>query len=116
MKIEVVSDLSEQRVLSELDPKQRRGIWMASNEFRRLANGYARRDTGQLIESSYTSSNLAEGIVEWNTPYASAVYYNRKGTTVSTDKNPNAVDHWADPVIERHAEDIARLVEREMSR
>ncbi len=63
-----------------------------SNEFLKDSNKYARHDTGEMIKSSIRSSNIDEGELIWDTPYARRVYY--RGTP-STDKNPNASLQWA---------------------
>lgn len=56
-------------------------------------NYFARRDQGTLIQSSQTASNLQEGKLVWNTPYAKKMYYTG---TPSKDVNPNASLMWCD--------------------
>ena len=38
-------------------------------------NYFAKRDQGTLIESSQTASDLENGLLVWNTPYARKQYY-----------------------------------------
>ena len=50
-------------------------------------NYFAKRDQGTLIESSQTASDVENGQLVWDTPYARRQYYTG---APSLDQNPNA--------------------------
>lgn len=55
-------------------------------------NRYCRKQSGKLIASSYFSSDIANGELIWNTPYARKVYYLGEPLT---NINPLASKMWA---------------------
>lgn len=56
-------------------------------------NKYCKEDTGALIQSSKDHSDLENGKIVWDTPYAHRQYWL---ITAKTEKNPNATWRWAD--------------------
>lgn len=65
-------------------------------------NYFARRDQGQLIQSSETASDLKNGNLVWDTPYAKKVYYTG---TPSHDENPNASLMWCQKAYDTFGKD-----------
>ena len=65
-------------------------------------NYFARRDQGQLIQSSETASDLKNGNLVWDTPYAKKVYYTG---TPSHDENPNASLMWCQKAYDTYGKD-----------
>lgn len=65
-------------------------------------NLYARDDTGRLIASSYPASDLPNGRLVWQTPYARRVYYTG---APSHKHNPSASLRWCEKAkaLHRHA-------------
>ena len=68
------------------------GIEKVATEALDDANEFVRVFTGRTRDSSYDASNLKEGDLVWNTPYAAQVYYTG---TPSTNINPKASLLWA---------------------
>jgi len=56
-------------------------------------NAFARDDTGRLIASARTASDLTTGKLIWSTGYARRVYYTG---TPSQARNPNASLRWCE--------------------
>ena len=73
-------------------------------------NYFARRDQGTLIESSETASNLQEGELVWDTPYAKRVYYTG---VPSKDVNPNASLLWCDKAHDADGRDWQRIAQQQ---
>ena len=65
-------------------------------------NYFARRDQGTMIQSSETASDLKNGELVWDTPYAKKVYYTGKP---SHDENPNASLMWCQKAYDTFGED-----------
>ena len=57
------------------------------------SNFYAPMDTGNLISSGVTGSNIGSGELVWNAPYAKKMYYG-VDYDFSKDSNPNARAKW----------------------
>ena len=69
------------------------GLPMLSGEILKDCNKYCRQDQGALISSSYSHSDLDNGVLVWETPYAKRVYYTGKP---SKDVNPDASLMWCE--------------------
>ncbi|MGY5350265.1 minor capsid protein [Bacillus subtilis] len=76
-----------------VDNFDKEGQFLLSSEVLKDANYYAPHDTGNLIASSQRASDLENGKLIWDTPYAKKVYYNPQ-YNFSKDKNPNARGLW----------------------
>ncbi len=74
-------------------------------------NRYARDDTGRLIASSITASDLALGRLVWRTPYARRVYYAGRP---SQKKNPGASLRWCEKAKALHLRAWAALAARKL--
>ena len=84
-----------------------------ANQILNDSNLYVREDTGELKRSSVRGSNLPEGVIGWDTPYALRVYYTG---TPSTDRNPNASLMWVEVARNRHGEDWLTMLAKELTR
>lgn len=73
-------------------------------------NYFARRDQGTMIESSETASDLQNGELVWNTPYARAVYYTG---APSIDANPNASLLWCEKAKNVYGRDWNRIAQQQ---
>ncbi len=62
-------------------------------------NMYCKLDSGELIDSSYAASDIDNGVLIWDMPYAKRQYY--LGTP-SLEKNPDAHILWADYAASVH--------------
>lgn len=79
-------------VMAKVGADLNRALPVVTNELLKDSNFYARKDTGDLIESSIKHSDPGKGVIRWHTPYARKMYYT--GNPVQ-DKNPNASLMWA---------------------
>lgn len=64
-----------------------------AEQIRDDCNEYCKEDTGALIASSKTASNLEKGKIVWDTPYAHRQYWL---ISAKKEKNPKASWRWAD--------------------
>lgn len=76
-------------------------------------NYFARRDQGTLIQSSETASDLKNGDLVWNTPYAKKVYYTG---TPSHDVNPNASKMWCEKAQAEFGEDWEKIAQKSFAK
>lgn len=65
-----------------------------SLECLRLCDKYTYKDTGMLIASAQISSKPELGELVWNTPYASALYYSKRGA--GTQTGPLRGPYWGE--------------------
>ena len=72
-------------------------------------NYFAKRDQGTLIESSQTASDLENGLLVWNTPYARKQYYTG---APSLDQNPNASILWCEEAHDHFGHDWDRSAQK----
>lgn len=70
------------------------GMGMLANEILNDCNQYCKEDTGMLIASSYIHSQLDDGKLIWQTPYARRQYWEIR--TAYTDVNPKATWKWCE--------------------
>ena len=82
---------------------------VVANELLKDSNYYAKKDSGELIESSIRASKLEEGLLIWDTPYAKKQYYTGKA---SKDSNPNATTMWAHKAIMENKKKYVKIAQR----
>ena len=73
-------------------------------------NYFAKRDQGTLIESSETASDIQNGELVWNTPYAKKQYYTG---TPSKDVNPNASLMWCEKAHDTYGADWEKIAQKQ---
>lgn len=77
-------------------------------------NPYWAYDTGALVDSANTSSDLDTGKIVYSTPYAYQMYYGIRGNGVpinyKTEKHPLAGPYPLDRMVADHMEDIVEEV------
>lgn len=90
------------------------GMGMLANEILNDCNQYCKEDTGMLIASSYIHSQLDDGRLIWQTPYARRQYWEIR--TAHTDVNPKATWKWCEaakkarlPIWERQAQRLLEM-------
>ena len=72
-------------------------------------NELVRVDQGVLRDSSYSASNLPDGDIVWNTPYARRVYYTG---TPSRDRNPRATTLWCEAAKREYGKDWEKQAQK----
>ena len=90
------------------------GMGMLAHEILNDCNQYCKEDTGMLIASSYIHSQLDDGKLIWQTPYARRQYWEIR--TAIPDPNPNATWKWCEsakkarlPIWERQAQRLLEM-------
>jgi hypothetical protein len=74
-------------------------------------NYYVPMDTGNLQRSVFTASNIGQGEIVWDSPYAKNLYYNPQ-FNFSKDKNPHARGMWFDQAKAVHGKDWTEVAEK----
>ena len=93
-------NIDESKIQVKMDNIWKNGLEMLSSEILRDCNKYCKEDTGILIMSSYIHSDLKNGKLVWQTPYAARQYY--AIPTAYHDVNPNATWRWCEVAKNNH--------------
>ena len=92
--------IDESKIQVKMDNIWKSGLEMLSSEILRDCNKYCKEDTGLLIMSSYIHSDLKNGKLVWQTPYAARQYY--AIPTAYHGVNPNATWRWCEVAKNNH--------------
>lgn len=99
----------------QIKPKVKKAVEQArrvvDSQVLKDSNRYAPMDTGNLINSSLRASQIGQGRLVWDTPYARRLYYNPQ-YNFSKDKNPNAGGLWFERAKSRHQRDWEEAARR----
>ena len=98
-------------VAARLRARWQRGLPELSARILADCNRYARDDSGALIRSSRTASNLAEGRLAWCTAYARRVYYTG---TPRTRRNGGASLRWCEKAKTLHGSQWAAFAAQQL--
>lgn len=82
------------------------GFEMLCSQILRDCNMYCKEDTGALIASSLIHSDLKNGRLVWQTPYAARQYY--EIPTAYHDVNSQATWRWCEVAKQNHLADWGR--------
>lgn len=77
-----------------------------ANECYREMKPYVPKDTGVLIDTSYSEI----GVVVYPQDYAKKVYYGWGGITIHTNKNRHATTYWDKAMVNAKGGKIAKAV------
>ena len=100
MAVKVKIDKSA--VAAKVEGAWGKGLALLTNEIMNDCNQYCKEDTGMLIASSYIHSDLNNGKLVWQTPYAARQYYEIR--TAHTDVNSEASWRWCEVAKANHKE------------
>ena len=107
-------NINEDKIIYKIDRTIKNGMGMLSAEVLRDCNKYCKEDTGMLMVSSYIHSDIDNGKLVWQTPYAARQYYEIR--TAYKDVNSNASWRWCEVAKTNHlakwqrqAQEIVRL-------
>lgn len=78
-------------ILDSVEQANREAIAIMGEQVLADSNYYCKLDQGMLIASSQNNSDLENGAIVWDTPYAQRQYYLE---SAHKDKNPNAQMMW----------------------
>ena len=90
------------KIKYKIDRTIKSGMGMLSSQILRDCNRYCKEDTGLLIASSYIHSDLDNGKLVWQTPYAARQYYEIR--TAYKDVNSEASWRWCEVARTNHLE------------
>ena len=82
--------IDENHIQTVIDNNWKSGLAMLSSIILADCNKYCKEDTGMLIMSSLIHSDLKNGKLIWQTPYAARQYYEIR----TAYKHPNANASW----------------------
>lgn len=92
MSVTVKIDIKRAQIKTKLEKAWDKGLRPLSEQVLKDCNNYAKQDTGAMIASSQTASDLSKGLIKWEGPYAARQHWEIK--TASHDVNPNATWRW----------------------
>ncbi|MFD1425502.1 minor capsid protein [Kroppenstedtia sanguinis] len=100
-----------QRIKPKMKKATNAAVGIVTQQVVKDSNLYAPMDTGNLINSSLSSSDFPGGKAVWNTPYARRLYY---GTSFkfAKDKNPRAQALWYEKAKAVHLDGWVRVAQR----
>ena len=87
-------DVNETLIKINIDRAIKDGMKPLCSQILKDCNEYCKEDTGMLIASSLIHSQLDEGLLIWQTPYAARQYY--AIPTAYKDVNPKATWRWCE--------------------
>lgn len=95
-------NIDANKIQVKMDNVWKNGLEMLSSQILRDCNRYCKKDRGMLIMSSYIHSDLKNGKLVWQTPYAARQYYAIR--TAYHDQNPEASWRWCEVAKNNHLE------------
>ena len=108
----VIIKVDTRKITCDIDAAWQKGLKMLTSQILESCNQYCKEDTGMLRGSSLIHSDLANGRMIWQTPYAARQYYEIR--TAYTDVNPNASWRWVDVARKKHSEEWSRQAQEVM--
>lgn len=102
--------IDKDRCAAKVEGAWGKGLPMLTEAIRDDCNQYCKEDTGMLIASSLIHSELDNGKIIWQTPYARRQYWEIR--TAYKDVNPNASWKWCEVAKQRHKGQWDRQAQR----
>ena len=99
-------NIDTNKIQVKMDNTWKTGLEMLSSQILKDCNKYCKEDTGMLIVSSFIHSDLKNGRLVWQTPYAARQYYEIR--TAYKDVNGNASWRWCEVAKANHKDTWAR--------
>lgn len=97
-------------VVAKVETAWERGLPVLSEEILADCNALCKEHTGTLIQSSLIHSDLKNGRLIWQTPYARRQYWAIR--TAHKDRNPFAVWKWCEAARILWGERWARIAQK----
>lgn len=99
----------------QIKPKVKKAVEQAQrvvdSQVLKDSNRYAPMDTGNLINSSLRASQIGQGRLVWDTPYARRLYYNPQ-YNFSKARNPQAGGLWFERAKAQHSREWAETARK----
>jgi len=108
-KYSITIDFDKAKLKKRFTDLDERSREIVSGELLKDANARARFDTGEMIRSSLRASELKDGLLIWDTPYAKRVYFTGQP---ATDKNPRATLLWAEVAATENLKKYERMIKK----
>lgn len=115
MNVNVAVFADFDKLKAESIKRKKHGIKVATSEFRRYSSPYVRFLTGELYKSAFRASELENGLVIWDEPYAFYAWSNEKNK-VTKDHHPDATPKWTEVAKAKHWDAIMKTVDSEMKK
>ena len=93
-------EIDGNKIKYKIDRTVKNGMGMLAATILQDCNRYCKEDTGMLIASSYIHSDLNNGRLIWQTPYAARQYYEIR--TAYHDVNSQASWKWCEVARKNH--------------
>lgn len=99
-------NIQKRSVMAKVETAFKNGLPQLSEEILNDCNEYCKMDTGNLIASSYIHSQLDEGRLIWQTPYARRQYW-----AIKTSLEPGRTWKWCEVAKKKHLKQWERQAE-----
>lgn len=110
----VTININKQRIFGRVDKAWAKTLPDITREIRDDANEYVKVQNRALYASALEHSELDQGIIRWQTPYAKRQYWEIE--TAYTEQNPRATWKWFHVAKQRHLDRWLEQVQRYMRR
>lgn len=110
IRFDITVDLTqmERRLLRRFPQRAQREL---DGQVLKDSNKYIPKDTGNLEASGIRNTQVGNGKVIWDTPYARRLYYNPQ-YNFSKDTNPLAGGLWFERAKAAHKDDWVNMIRR----
>ena len=103
MKIQI----SKSQCMAKIQAAWNNSLFPLSSQILGDCNQYVKVDEHTLESSSYTASQLSQGKLVWDTPYAKRQYWE-----IQTSLTPGRTWKWCETAKRRHKEDWQKLAQK----
>lgn len=110
IKLDVKVKINQNQLQSDIDRRLDKAQYALDNQVLKDSNYFIPKDTGNLEQSSFLHSQIGQGKIVWNTPYARRLYYNPQ-YNFSKDVNPNAQGLWFEAAKSRFYNDWVQVAQ-----
>lgn len=93
LKFNVKLDVPMNEIQSNYQKAIERTQYILDEQILKDSNYYIPMDERELMNSSLRASEVGNGLLRWDTPYARRLYYNPQ-YNFQKDENPNASGLW----------------------
>ena len=111
IKMDIKVHFDANAVANKIDNALNKAQHALDQQVLKDSNYFIPFDTGELMRSSLRSSQIGQGLIVWDTPYARRLYYNPQ-YNFRKDKNPNAQGLWFEAAKAAHGREWAELAQK----
>jgi Minor capsid protein len=111
IKLNIKVNFDANAIASKIDNAIDKAQHALDQQVLKDSNYFIPFDTGELMRSSLRASQIGQGRIVWDTPYARRLYYNPQ-YNFRKDKNPNARGLWFEEAKALHVHDWTKIAQQ----